>query len=517
MSKKFIFIYITPFLLLLLFIIIYANGVIYTLDDPYIHMALARNIGSGHYGINITEYSAPSSSVVWPFLLAPFSFLPSALFNLTPLIINGSALWATISVLRITTEGRGNDWRSLWLTLGLLLSCNAYGLVFTGMEHSLQLLLVTVIVTRLANRREDLTFWVCLVAIPFVRYEGLAISLPVFAHLLWFKKISPTHSHENIGIRKIYPLLLSFLIMAGGLVAFSFFLHDLELGWMPSSIVAKMDNSIQWEQGSSLLSSIAHTLTNSSPKRAIMCVVVLGNGWLMWRLWRRADLLFIVMFPGLLHIFFGKYGWFGRYEAYMMLYQFLWPIAIGCELLISSQRAVYISLFIAAATMSSLWINTIKTPLACLNIKQQQLQMGLIAKHLKEPVAVNDLGEVAMLSQHYVLDLWGLGSMEALRARRSGSPDAQWIEQLMIRHNVEFAFIYDKWFPLRPSGWQRIATLNLPKRWVMQVGDTQVSLYATNGAAAERLTRALITYQATEPGAAEAGLVLHSDALHSPS
>ena len=45
----------------------------YTLDDPYIHLRLAENISQGHYGINPSEYSAPSSSILWPFLLVPFS------------------------------------------------------------------------------------------------------------------------------------------------------------------------------------------------------------------------------------------------------------------------------------------------------------------------------------------------------------------------------------------------------------------------------------------------------------
>ena len=43
------------------------NGgkLVYTLDDPYIHFALAENLINGHYGVNSTENSAPSSSVIW--------------------------------------------------------------------------------------------------------------------------------------------------------------------------------------------------------------------------------------------------------------------------------------------------------------------------------------------------------------------------------------------------------------------------------------------------------------------
>src|SRR5918998_1175737 len=47
------------------------GAIFYTLDDPYIHLALAERIALGHYGINFGEVTAPSSSILWPFLLLP--------------------------------------------------------------------------------------------------------------------------------------------------------------------------------------------------------------------------------------------------------------------------------------------------------------------------------------------------------------------------------------------------------------------------------------------------------------
>ncbi|HWE27085.1 MAG TPA: hypothetical protein VHB97_03740, partial [Polyangia bacterium] len=48
----------------------------YPLDDPYIHLRVAQRIWHGGYGINAGEFSSPCSSVLWPFLLAPFAWLP---------------------------------------------------------------------------------------------------------------------------------------------------------------------------------------------------------------------------------------------------------------------------------------------------------------------------------------------------------------------------------------------------------------------------------------------------------
>src|SRR3954471_11916641 len=70
----------------------------YTLDDPYIHLALAERIALGHYGINLGEVTAPSSSILWPFLLLP---------------------------------GVGTAWHA-WLPLGLGLACGAATAVLLG-------------------------------------------------------------------------------------------------------------------------------------------------------------------------------------------------------------------------------------------------------------------------------------------------------------------------------------------------------------------------------------------------
>src|ERR1700722_4478646 len=68
-------------------ILVLCHGhLIYSLDDPYISLALGEQIAHGHYGINAAEASSPSSSILYPFLLAAFAWTPWQEF--APLVVN---------------------------------------------------------------------------------------------------------------------------------------------------------------------------------------------------------------------------------------------------------------------------------------------------------------------------------------------------------------------------------------------------------------------------------------------
>jgi hypothetical protein len=137
------------FLLLVILIELFAimllnNGFfVYTLDDPYIHMALSENIKNGHYGVSISEFSAPSSSILWPFIIAPFSS-----FQYFPFMANVAAAILTVFIfMKILNASLGISDKHIRkvlissLLILLILVTNIVGLIFTGMEHSLQLLL----------------------------------------------------------------------------------------------------------------------------------------------------------------------------------------------------------------------------------------------------------------------------------------------------------------------------------------------------------------------------------------
>ena len=89
------------------------GSITYTLDDAYIHLALAERIGQGTYGINVGEFAAPASSILWPLILAPFSRF--GFFAIVPCVLNLAAALGTLTIMAqvayraLETDSRGSS------------------------------------------------------------------------------------------------------------------------------------------------------------------------------------------------------------------------------------------------------------------------------------------------------------------------------------------------------------------------------------------------------------------------
>lgn len=210
----------------------------FSLDDPYIHLNLADKIIKGHYGVNWSAYSSASSSIIWPFILALFS-----VFKGTDIVCLGLNMGFAIATLYL-------DWKILdrifntiskqkypvlimiVLLLFILLS-NLVGLVFMGMEHSLQLLLVTGIFYGVIRSFQEPKIHplmpLVMVLAPLVRYENLAITVPL---LIYFY----CSNHKKLAVQIGFFTLFT-------VVGFSLFLDHLGLALLPNSVIVKMDSS----------------------------------------------------------------------------------------------------------------------------------------------------------------------------------------------------------------------------------------------------------------------------------
>lgn len=484
--------------------VLHANhGVfIYTLDDPYIHLALAEHLLHGHYGVNAGEFAAPSSSILWPFLLAPLSA-----FTLAPLLLNLLLMVLTIFALaRVLSLIWGGAGFGVMLRSGLLvllgLATNLLGLAFTGLEHGLQVLLVVLIflglVLEVEQRRLPSWLLVCIVLAPLVRYENIAISGGALLHLM--------------AARRYRPAILTGLVLVLALAGFSLFLRHLGLDLMPSSIAAK--SRLVSETGR-LHTLLAHAWSGLFERQGVQLVLggVLVAAHLLFPdatgRWRVA---LATAFALLVHLLGGEYGWFHRYEIYIVM----WMLLTVCYLLsprvrpcLQDARAAWsgVRLLLLAAMVTVIvgaeYLRDLaKIPGAAHNIYVQQYQMHrFVAEFHARPVAVNDLGLVSYGNREYVLDLYGLGSHDALKQRLHAT-DPMWMQRLARQHAVDLAMIYGEVFSGLPGQWIRLGGLHSSAEQITAFRQT-VDFYALRPEACADLAGRLARFARTLPAQAE--------------
>ncbi|MDF2766153.1 MAG: putative rane protein of unknown function [Rhodospirillales bacterium] len=418
----------------------------YTLDDAYIHLAVAEELARGGYGINPGEFAAPASSILWPALLAPFAPFEWHLF--VPLLLNIGALLGCVALLcrlfgtalqdRATTALRNG------LAIILPLAAGLVPIAFTGMEHLLQA-------------------WLGL------RYESLALTLPLAA-LLW-----------RGGYRRQVAATLGALALC--LAAFSALLLSHGLPPLPSSVLSKAGSA-----GADL--SLARSLLSGLGRQFAQ-----GEGWLLLALMlallsaaallrRCRGLALALAGATALHLCFGLTRTsFGRYEAYILILDLAFLAMLAAPRLadLAKARGSALALIAAGLLLTPLWPTALArlatVPLAADNIASQQREMRRFATEFwGGPVAVNDLGWVSYRNDAYVLDLWGLGYEEARRRRISG--ERGWAEELLRRRDVALMMVYDGWLGREvPPGWVPMGRLVLTRKR-MSPAEAEVGFYA---------------------------------------
>ena len=473
---------------------------VYTLDDPYIHLALAENIRQGHYGINMGEFSAPSSSPLWPFILAPFSSYPYSAFyiNMASAIAGVIVL---VKILDLSIQITGGKVRNIFVSVIaalFILATNVVGLVFTGMEHSLQLLMILLIAYGLFVEIEEgkIEWWLLVVVIfaPLIRYECAAISLIAILYLAMQRYFRAACVASL--------LLLAFI---GG---FSIFLMSLGLDAFPSSVTAK--SSVVQSGGAlgRLVSNLVGSLNNRQGRIMFFGVLILlfyafrGKSGS-----KRKQLAVVAVIAVFLHFIAGRYGWYNRYEIYILAFEFVVILYLFLPLISEgwlgrSNLNLLVAITFAcgaALVIGEPYVYALPTiPKASNNIYEQQYQMHrFVVDFYKKPAAVNDLGYVSYQNTNYVLDLWGLGSQKALRLRLN--PDGtDWKQNLVDEANVGLVMIYAGWFKDIPDKWVKVGELHLGKQKITPARSA-VSFYATDSDSYLELLREITLFSKTLP------------------
>jgi hypothetical protein len=445
----------------------------YSLDDPYIHLALAENILRGVYGVNLSEYSSPSSSILYPFILSVTQALK--LGTLGPIVVDAAAGVVSVYltcryVERYCLKNRPNFPGNIFgYALGVLLifCLSAIALPMTGLEHMIHVLLVVVVITGLADVLDGgevtVSFGVATALMPLIRFEGAALSVAVIL-ALWF-----------LGRWRV--ALAIALAISLALCADVLFMAKLGLPLLPSSVLVKSPLAAAAVDAGGLQAVLAPVVGNlarsfSSSERIVLLLMLIGLP-IGWRLSppaerKRNGVMAAVAGAALFaHMVAGQYNAGHRYEVYANVIGILGLVYLfrtRLTRMVDDGQWLAQGLVLCALALVSVpyAYATIRTPVATRGIYDQQFQMHRFAADFYDkPVAVNDLGLVSYRNDNYVLDLWGLGSERARRLKSTNNFGERQIAQLVAQYRVGVVMIFEPWFDdAIPKEWRKVALLH---------------------------------------------------------
>jgi len=508
--------------------------IIYSLDDAYIHMAIAKNFSQhGIWGITNNEFSSSSSSILYTLLLSLiFLFGPN---EIAPLIIN--LIFANLLIFEVYYILKEKINLPPYATFSCLILMIIFiplpFLIFTGMEHVIQIFLnilfVYLVSTILSNpdiqdrkpfssnekgillSKQDRLLFIVTPLITMVRFEGMFLIVAVSGLFLLRKKYFYSVLIAGLGF---LPIIIY------GLISMSF-------GWFffPNSVILK-GNSLDF-------TTIEGILVFLNPKIVVksyyILILLFGATTLIFiqyyknkKIWNSISIFSLIfIFVALLHLLFiGAYienQNLSRYDGYLT--------ALGIMLFFISLKDYipnhlsinYIRIFISNIGGNSK-INLIKlfailfivisffflyiprtiyllrrTPQASNNIYEQQYQMGLFLKKYYEGecVALNDIGAANYEADIECLDLRGLGSQEIAKSIINEELDEEVVYKAAKKRDCKIAIIYeDKDYGYDiPSQWLKVGEWKLEYNVVC--GDDTVSFWAVDPDEVEDLIKNL--------------------------
>lgn len=474
---------------------------VYTLDDPYIHLAVAQEMLAGGYGVNAGELASPSSSILYPFLL--LIGLLTGLASLTPFVTamigQGVAVWL-LGRVAAPFLGRLPVWGAGLVLAGLILTLNGYALPFTGLEHSWHVAASMLVLIGLWHRaRGEPVPWLvaALVICALLRFEGFALVGMVVICL------------TLIGERRT--AIIAAALTGGLLLAFMTAMYLLDLPLLPSSVMVKSPASAAVVDADyfDFLRLLWSNATNALTHRwgiAFALGTVFGLGVALFpSVPKPARVVGLAMAGALAaHLLIGRYGWFGRYQVYGCAI-----LVTGAFLILQSLRAHWlfaVPLVAVAAVLARGYVyNVTHTPRASQGIYEQHYQMHRFAtEYFPYPVAANDIGYLSYNNETYVLDLWGLASDAARRLRLEEGMSAQGLSDLVQDQGAIYAMIYPVAFaPHIPPEWCHVATLETSK---VTAAFGEVAFYAIDPAYEPEMRAALAEFAPSLPEGATLSL-----------
>lgn len=483
----------------------HTEGVVsYPVDDTFIHLALAKQLAlHGVYGVSPHQFTAASSSIGWPFILA-FAILIAGAKVWLPLALNAVfavALLFSVDRLVIRLAPAASVLSRTLICLAVMVLTPMATLVILGMEHTAHaaanIALLGTAVLWLVDDAPDaktslrrvlgVAAWAG--ATTLWRYEGMFPVAIVVALALARRRVRPAA-----------------LIALGGavpIVLFGVYSKAHGAHFLPTPVLLK-GRHFDLGDVSAYFDLLGGDLLDRFGTEGYALAIAVAIAALAFYLVRRdgfwtANVLALLTTLGtvILHLELASVGWFFRYESYLLATgvavigatlarllpppRELWRIA-------RAEKVRVIAAVVGVVILSApVWRRAIaannNTPQACRNIYEQQMQTArfLSAQFPDKRVAVNDIGAVAWLDNGDVVDLVGLATLAVAEAKHLKLDTAMSREDFVrLTAGVQVAVIYDDWFKENnlPSTWLRVA------RWTIRDNKScafpTVAIYATD-------------------------------------
>jgi hypothetical protein len=453
----------------------------YIIDDAYIHLTMARNLAEhGTWGMVPGEFESSSSSPGWVTLIGGLIKLAPALAEWLPLMVNALACVAILWIFSRRQDVIAVRGRSAWrITAVALLPSVLFlpGLIQLGMEHSLHTALVLVLLLQLERMLQGELSWrrlagytALLLLVTALRFETACLALGCGAVLIApvLRRMARQRDARALRDRRTVAFAASGLAPLAVILGIGFI--DLAHGqyFLPNSIVEKT-HLLSSTGAGALLPDLNWAWAQLSSDPFMLAVIAFGVVAIVQGVRLRA--VWIAWLVGtLLHATYAQFGWYERYQAYLLISGVLLALRSAGEmrfLQVGARRAFALTALLVLLPLVK-YYNIVNGPSAAFNQFAEQNQMALFLSryYQGQTVMVNDIGHVTWLHSGGLVDMWALGSFQVLEAQRNGYYNATFMTALAREHHVAAVAEYSPSFDfLVPHGFVRVAT------WKIDSGD----------------------------------------------
>lgn len=487
----------------------YGGPFVYGLDDPYIHLSIARNLMErGIWGVFPGEFGFSASSLLWPLAIWAFATV-THIFHLAPLLLNVIFAGLLLAFVNRVLANLETPFLMTFLVLFLIAFATPLPvLTVIGMEHVshcfFTVLFVWLVARQLASpaeatNRELFFLTLASVVLGMTRYEAMFL-MPVSTGLFAARG-------------RYHP---AFASLAGFLPILGFGLWSLSHGWyfLPNPVLLK-GQSPDFSSLRGILFSLGYGIFYKLGQAPPVALLMIFSALFLLAHDRKrqeksagffANLLFLAV--ATLHLQFAGMGWFFRYEAYLVAWG-IFTVAVSwkewdtlAEELLSPSRkrpVLLLAQYALGLTLAyRICIPMVTIPIAFINIFHQPIQVATFLKayYPGAPVAVNDIGAVSFFASIKATDLWGLADMEMASAIRELRATPDFIATLAERRGVKIAVAYERLlveYGGVPASWKKIGSWRISHNVICS--QAEICFYAANSAEGETLRTNLIAFE----------------------